>query len=136
MRIRNDTTLSNYTQQGLRTKHVIDETLAERYEKPLGKRGKTPPCCESGSSSRSSIFSLETISKIPVVIKGRALAYLSKKKKSKNPQNSSLFLWFFDSFIFKICTKFAALLTNGVFETASWENPQYIAVDTFAVRPD
>jgi hypothetical protein len=54
-----------------------------------------------------------------VVIKGRALAHLSKKKKSKNPQNSSLFLWFFDSFIFKICTKFTALLTKGVFEMAS-----------------
>jgi hypothetical protein len=54
-----------------------------------------------------------------VVIKGRALAHLSKKKKSKNPQNSSLFLWFFDSFIFKICTKFAASLTKGVFEVAS-----------------
>jgi hypothetical protein len=62
---------------------------------------------------------LEAISKIPVVVKGRALAHLSKKKKSKNPQNSPLFLWFFDSFIFKICTKFAALLTKGVFEMAS-----------------
>jgi hypothetical protein len=62
---------------------------------------------------------LEAISKIPVVIKGRASAHFSKKKKSKNPQNSSLFLWFFDSFIFKICTKFAALLTKGAFEMAS-----------------
>jgi hypothetical protein len=65
------------------------------------------------------VFALAAISKIPVVIKGRALAHLSKMKKSKNPQNSSLFLRFFDSFIFKICTKFAALLTKGVIEMAS-----------------
>jgi hypothetical protein len=73
----------------------------------------------TGDCPQGSVFYQEAISKIPVVIKGRALAHLSKKKKSNNPQNSSLFLWFFDSFIFKICTKFAALLTKGVFEMAS-----------------
>jgi hypothetical protein len=62
---------------------------------------------------------LDAISKIPVVIKGRALAHLSKKKKSKNPQNSPLFLRFFDSFFLKICTKFVTLLTKGIFEMAS-----------------
>jgi hypothetical protein len=79
-------------------------------------------------------YCLEAISKIPVVIKGRALAHLSKKKKSKNPQNSSLFLWFFDSFIFKICAKFAALLTKGVFEMASRACAEGIYFDRMVSR--